>query len=258
MRIRPRSLRPGWPWRSRLIPLLVAWPILGGWSFLDPFHAKVEEGNRAAEQAEDTTALESYGEAAVVEPSSPIPDFNRGLVLSKGEDSEAARDAFLAASATDDPVVASDALYNLGNLHFDGEEWEPAIDSYLKSLDLDPDDEDARRNLELAVQRLEEQQQQQEQQEQDQEQGEENEEQDEEQSQPQNQDEEQPPEGQDESPPEEQEPEEESPPSEATPEEKMSREDAERLLNAIETEELKVLEQLKPDEDLRGGVTNDW
>ncbi len=59
----------------------LALPLLVGWSFFDPFHEHVENGNRNGEKGEADAALQHYGEAARVDPSSPIPDFNRGIVL---------------------------------------------------------------------------------------------------------------------------------------------------------------------------------
>ena len=239
--------------RASLLLLLVT-PLLVGWSFLDPFHENVEKGNDKAAASEAADALGHYEAATRVKPGSPIPDFNRGIVLGAEGEADAARDAYLAAAAAADPAIAADALYNLGNLHLEKNEFEPAIDSYLRSLDLDPNDAQARRNLEIALRRQEEQQQQQEQeQEQDQDQ-----EQDQEQEQ-QPQDEESPPEDeqqQNESPqPQE---EDEEPEPEPEPEEQFTREDAERLLNAVQSDELKVLEQLQPEQPAPGASAHDW
>ena len=58
----------------------------------------------------------------------------------------------------------------------------------------------------------------------------------------------------------EEDPEDEQPePRPEQDEEKMSREDAERLLNAVQTDELKVLQQLQDqDEESEGVVVDDW
>ena len=144
-----------------LLAGLVPW--LAGWSFFDPFHENVEKGNRAATEGQADEALQRYGEAARVDPSSAIPDFNRGRVLAQQGETDAALDAFRAASASGDAAIAADALYNLGNVQLEAQEYEAAIESFLQSLDLDPGDADARRNLEIALARLEEQQQQEEQ-----------------------------------------------------------------------------------------------
>ncbi|MGH2571129.1 MAG: hypothetical protein ACRDGR_07890 [bacterium] len=238
--------------RSRAVLLLTA-PCLVGWSFFDPFHENVEKGNEKAQTQEAEAALQRYEEARRVEPASPIPDFNRGIVLSRDGKTEEAGDAFLAAAASDEPAIAADALYNHGNTLLEAEQFAPAIDAYLKSLDLDPADADARRNLEIAARRLEQQQQQQQQQQnRNQDEGEKQE-----QQQPQPQDEGQNEEPQPNDPSQQEEPG-EPPQPQGPPEERLSREDAERLLNAVESEELKVLQQLLEQEQETKGVPLDW
>ncbi len=247
---RPRGATPGRRFRRLFaVPaLLLTLPWLVAWSFFDPFHQNVEEGNEKAEEGGSEEALSHYDEAARVNPSSPIPDFNRGLVLS-GDDPTQAMDAFRAAAASQDPSVVADALYNLGNVHLEGEEFEPAIESFLKSLDLDPTDGDARRNLEIALERLREQEQQPQDQEQNQDENQE--------EQPQEQEPEDDP-NHEEQPKPEDDPEEEPPPEPRRQEERLSREDAERLLNAVQSEELKTLEELQQQEVQEGVVTHDW
>jgi len=257
--------------------------MLAGWSFFDPFHKEVEKGNGLAGEGEHDAALHHYDEASRLDPGSPIPDFNRGIVLSGQGKAQEAGDAFLGAAAAEDPRVAADALYNLGNVLLEAQQYEPAVEAYLSSLDLDPEDADARRNLEIAWKRLEEQQQQQQQQNQDQQNQDQDQQDQDQQSQDQQQQDQQPQDEQDQQDdpqPEQQTPqdeeqeqpeegeqpqndqspaqpdEEQQPPS---PQEMMSREDAERLLNAVQSDELKVLQKLQEDaEKDAGGVTDDW
>jgi tetratricopeptide (TPR) repeat protein len=245
--------------RSSLL-LLAALFLLTGWSFFDPFHEHVEKGNREARAAQPDSALKRYEEAARIDPGNPIPDFNRGIVLSGKGEHGVAKDAFAAAAASEDPEIAADALFNLGNVLMANQELGPAVESYLASLDLDPDDADAQKNLEIAFRLLEEQQQQQQQQQEDQEQQkQENDQQQQEKEEPSEEPSEEP--NQNESPDSEQQQEEtpEPRPEEVPPEERLSREDAERLLNAIESDELKVLQQLQAKEgESKEVVSNDW
>ena len=41
--------------------LLAVWPLLAGWSFFDPFHKNVEQGNKDAEAGETDAALQEIG-----------------------------------------------------------------------------------------------------------------------------------------------------------------------------------------------------
>lgn len=230
-------------------------PLALGWSFFDPFHKHVEQGNRKAKGGDAPAAVGEYEQAAKVDPSSPIPDFNKGVALAREGDAAAARDALLAAAASRDAGIAADALYNLGNVYLEGKQYGEAVDSYLKSLDLDPTDPDARRNLEIALREMQQQQQQPQQQQQ--QQDDKNEGDEEQPQQPQQQPGDEPPP----EPPEGEEPQSEPTPEDSTqsaPEPRFSREDAERLLNAIQGDELKVLDQLRDQDPEPGPPTHDW
>jgi Ca-activated chloride channel family protein len=254
--------------------LLAAAYFLGGWSFFDPFHEQVEKGNRSAKERQTADALEHYEAAGKIAPASPIPDFNRGVVLSEKGDVEEARAAFQAAQASDDKAIAADAHYNLGNLLLEQGDAAGAIEEYLRSLDLDPADPDARRNLEIAIRKKEEQQKQQQQQPQKQDPSQQEEKKKEDQSREdesgdKKEDETQDPEqGKNE---EEQNPqsseenaeEQQADPAETgenalRPEERLSKEDAARLLNAIQSDELRVLRAMEEKKGEQGAVGNDW
>ncbi|HET9886523.1 MAG TPA: tetratricopeptide repeat protein [bacterium] len=259
--------------RGPLLMSAALW-FLCGWSFFDPFHAHVEKGNHEAKKGKPSGALEHYEAAGKLAPASPIPDFNRGIVYSQEGNVDQARSAFEAAQASEDQGIAADAHYNLGNLLLQKDDAAGAIDQYLRSLDLDPSDPDARRNLEIAVRRKEEQQQQQKndpsakdqdkkQQEQDQQKDESGEKKDQEQQKPDQgkKDEKKPPQDPSQQDQQQQQPEnpgdkQESPP--LRPEEQLSKEDAARLLNAIQNDELKVLRALEEKKGQEGAVGNDW
>ncbi|MAF26890.1 MAG: hypothetical protein CME07_03375 [Gemmatimonadetes bacterium] len=255
-----------------LLPVVAL--LSAGWSPFGSLHEQVAKGNRAAaeagaaDSASAALALSHYAEAARIDPGSPVPDFNRGVLLAKTGDDEQSRDAFLAAAAAEDEAVRSGALYNLGNVLLGGDDAQGAIEAYLKSLDIDPGNPDARRNLEIAVRRLEEQQQQEQQQQDDPQEQESEENEDDSEDSGDSEEGEPPPETEnpgeeetEESPPPEEpgEGEEEHSQQDRPREEQLSREDAERLLNAIETEELKVLEQLNIQEgEELGADAQDW
>lgn len=247
---------------GRVLLIVAAWLACGGWSFFDPFHKWVEKGNEAAANGATEDALAYYGEAGRERPSNAIPDFNSGIVHARQGEADPAKSDFLAAAASPDPEIAADALYNLGNVLLQEKDARGAVEAYLRSLDLDGDDPDARRNLELAVQMLDEQQQAQQQEQQRQEQSQQDEQDEKSDQQQQQQPDETPPneeDSQNESPQADEQQEEQPEEKQLPPQERLSREDAERLLNAIESDELKVLEQLHDKDEPSQGVSgNDW
>ncbi len=252
--------------------------VLGGWSFYDPFHEHVEKGNKKAREQKPDEALGRYDAASKEAPSSPIPDYNRALVLAREGRVAEAKQAFEAAQAAPDTSIAADAHYNFGNLLLEQKDSKGAIEQYLRSLDLDPSDPDARRNLEIAMRRLEEEQQQQQQSQQNENSKEKDEQKDspsrdqdssesEKKDEPSSDPKENPQQKDQNQEPPENAPDSSSSPGEETPpqpsssaplEGRLSREDAARLLNAIQSDELRVLRKLEDKKGQAGEVANDW
>jgi Ca-activated chloride channel family protein len=114
-------------------------------------------------------ALGEYRQAQVEEPDRAEPYYNAANAYNRQSQPDAALAQTQQALKTADPELAARAWYNLGNSHFDAAQWPQAVAAYQEALRLTPDDLDAKHNLELALQKLEEQEQQeQEQQEQEQ------------------------------------------------------------------------------------------
>jgi Ca-activated chloride channel family protein len=59
--------------------------------------------------------------------------------------------------------LAQQGFFNLGNSFFQVDQWDTAVEAYKNALRLDPDDQEAKYNLELALEQLQEQQNQQQQ-----------------------------------------------------------------------------------------------
>jgi Ca-activated chloride channel homolog len=105
------------------------------------------------------------------EPEVADLHFNIGATFYKdGNYAEAEKEFQIAAGATD-PVLRQEALYNLGNVAFqagmkarDIEKLKKAADYYQQALALNPNDEDARFNLEVVRRNIKLQQKQQQQQ----------------------------------------------------------------------------------------------
>jgi Ca-activated chloride channel family protein len=126
-------------------------------------------GNKRFDEQDYDEALAEYRQAQVENPDLSAPYYNAANTYNRQAQLEAAQAQAQQALKTADPDLAAQAWYNLGNAYFDAEQWPPAIAAYQEALRLAPDDLDAKHNLELALQKLEEQEQQeQEQQEQEQ------------------------------------------------------------------------------------------
>jgi tetratricopeptide (TPR) repeat protein len=147
----------------------------GGWDLSYRKNPEVVAGNEAFAAGNWDEAISHYQAAADALPDEPGVHFDLGAaLLSKGEAAPAGkdRDEVLATAsrelnmATDAPDarLRAGAHYNLGNLSYTKQDFGKAIDEYKRALKLDPKDENARHNLEMALREVEQKQQQQQQQ----------------------------------------------------------------------------------------------
>ncbi len=127
-----------------------------------------EAGNEHFDESAYDDAVAEYRLAQVDEPDLAEPYYNAANAYNRLSQVDAALAQTEQALKTADPELAAQAWYNLGNAFFDAEQWPQAIEAYKEALRFQPDDVDAKHNLELALQKLEEQQQQQDEQEQEQ------------------------------------------------------------------------------------------
>ena len=219
--------------------------------------AETREGNRLYEEGRFAEAHEKYLEALLEAPDSPIIRFNDGNALYRGENYEPALESFRAAVESGDPELAAAAWYNLGNTLYRQGALPESLEAFKQALRANPADADAKHNLERVLEQMQEQQQQ------DQQQGDgENEEENQDESEQQPQDGEQNQDRQDEDQPQQdpnqdpqnqrnpeqnpgQDPDEpEAEPREGTPPPgEMTREEAERLLDAIQEDQDEVNRQ---------------
>jgi tetratricopeptide (TPR) repeat protein len=123
-----------------------------------------EAGNRAYRRGAIGEAVERYREAIAATGGSARLRYNLGTaLLSLGEPEQAAEE-FRAALEAASPELRARAFYNLGNAlarttgagSATADDLRAAIEAYRRSLLLDPAGDDARWNLELALQRLQE------------------------------------------------------------------------------------------------------
>jgi Ca-activated chloride channel family protein len=145
--------------------------------------AQAEDGVRQINSANQTLldgnvdeALAQYQLAEQSVPASPLLAYNKGVAFYQQGNIEQARQSFTNAVDTDDPELASQAAFNLGNCHYATaveqlttdrnvaiESLRTAIAHYRSALQTNPSDADARFNIELArqlMQQLREQEEQ--------------------------------------------------------------------------------------------------
>ncbi|MFQ5603045.1 MAG: tetratricopeptide repeat protein [bacterium] len=229
-----------------VILVMVVFQLAASVAFAQAGRKKVKQGNELYQQEKYDEANNKYRDALLEDPTSPIIHFNIGDVLYKKKNYQEALKSFGKALVTDDILLQSKSYYNMGNAYYKIGRLDSSIFMYKKALELNPDDEDAKFNLEFVRAKIKDEAQkqqqnpnQQQQQQQQQQQNESNQnENSEQQQQPQ-----EPPQTHDdeENPQQEQQQE-----QQMTGEEKeISKEDAERILKALENEEEDLLRKHK-------------
>ncbi len=179
---------------TRVAPLLAALALVPATGSAQGAPTAPEPPKAAVERYDDpytaydsgafSQALEGFTDVQVERPDDADVLFNLGSVHYQMRNYPEAEKAFSAAALSADETLRQQALYNLGNTAFRQGKLQDAVELYKAVLEIDPDDADAKFNLEFVRdeirRRIEEQEQrQQEQQQQDQQEGEQDQEQDE-------------------------------------------------------------------------------
>lgn len=124
----------------------------------------ITEGNKLYVARKFKDAAKTYEGALKENGSSTVARYNLGLAqirqVTNPKDTTPAAKTLLenarknlsdvAAMAKTKPGLASKANYNLGNLEFNQEKYKEAIDYYKQALRIDPQDNNARKNLRIA------------------------------------------------------------------------------------------------------------
>lgn len=192
---------------------------------------EVKQGNHLAQTGNAADALTHYKRALDERGDSTVILYDIGNLMYEQGEYESARQ-FYGGSARPNATERelSETLYNLGNSFFQGQQYDKAVAAYVEALKRNPGDEQAKYNLELARLMLQQQQQQQEQ----------NQQQKQEQQQ-----EQQPDSTQQQNQQEQQAQQPEEPQSQPQYDRQMSKEEAERILNALLQDEQNALKDAK-------------
>ena len=120
----------------------------------DEFARRNNQGNTLVEEGRLDDALQKYQEADVERPGVPELEYNKANVFHMKGDYDTAAAVYQQALASATSPVTPDAFYNLGNTLFRMGQYGPAAEAYKRTLMENPEDREAKFNLELALRRL--------------------------------------------------------------------------------------------------------
>lgn len=132
-----------------LAVLALAGPFLAGCD--GPEERALAAGNEAFAQGDYASAEAWYRAAAEEAPDAAAPWINTGLSRLRDERYEEALDAYRRGAEKARGPLAARAFFDLGGAALRAGEVETAIEAFREALRLDPFDEDARHDLELAM-----------------------------------------------------------------------------------------------------------
>lgn len=117
--------------------------------------SKVAEGNQFFTAGKFDDANNAYRDAQLDNPTSPIIDYNIANTLYEKKNYEEAIKLYdKLTKNTDDPVLQKQAYFNVGNTLYRLQKLPESILAYKEALKIDPNDEDAKYNLEYVRAKL--------------------------------------------------------------------------------------------------------
>ncbi len=132
--------------RWLFVGLMIGFP-----SVLSAQWKDVREGNRLYQDKKYKEAAAAYEQGLKENPGNIPGIFNLGNALFQQKNYDASRKVLdAAAKNAPDKLVKGDANYNIGNTYMQEQKWEDAIDAYKKTLRNNPGDEAAKYNLSYA------------------------------------------------------------------------------------------------------------
>jgi tetratricopeptide (TPR) repeat protein len=111
----------------------------------------MRQGNSLCRKGNYEDALKKYQEALVQEPDNTKIHYNMARALYKMEKYPEAASEYQLCLLTRDRKLQAQSFYNIGNCQFKQGQLDQAIESYTASLLLNPKDRDAKQNLEFCL-----------------------------------------------------------------------------------------------------------
>lgn len=108
----------------------------------------LRNGNSAYEKQDYTSAINEYQKALTINKNNEKAAFNLGDALYQDKKyKEAAQQFDKVAGATQDKELKAKSYYNQGNAYYEQKEYEKAVNAYKNVLKINPQDKDAQYNL---------------------------------------------------------------------------------------------------------------
>ncbi len=126
------------------------------WSYpcFAAFSLKNNKGNKIFEKGKYKKALKKYMDAQMENPESPVLHYNMGNVYYKQKQYNKAIEEYNKAISIKDSKSRAEIYYNSGNSHFKMNNYPQSIEFYKKTLEINPHDQDAKYNIEIARKRI--------------------------------------------------------------------------------------------------------
>jgi Ca-activated chloride channel family protein len=124
-------------------------------------NAEVASGNRAFAAQDYDTALQHYTAAQPQAPGQAEPLYNAANVFYRQQTLDKAQQSLEQALAQPHKTIEEFIRFNLGNVAYLGKQFNAAVTQYESALRIDPADQSAKYNLELALLQQQDQQNQQ-------------------------------------------------------------------------------------------------
>ncbi len=147
------------PWKRRTLQCLftlvfLAFFTLSGCSKLNPY-VKVAQGGRAYANGDFQRANISYIEAGKAEEYEHWISYNLGTVYYALGETEAAESEWQVARGAQDEQLAYQVLFNYGVLLYERGAYTDAYEKFRNALEINPSGVEAKKNLELTMDRME-------------------------------------------------------------------------------------------------------
>lgn len=139
--------------------ILIMLPFLLAFGPFDSPRGLVEEGNLSFETENLDEALSSYDRALKITNDASAIEYNRANTLIKKGEIEEALKSYEKAASTGDAPLKQRAYYNMGNALYNSQKFKEAAGAYKEALKANPQDKDAKANLEMALKMIQEQKQ---------------------------------------------------------------------------------------------------